>query len=231
MSGFGLVVGEAEVAEAARVAGDAGDELVVVLGGLVVLAGRALLAVDLVGEEVERAGVVPGPKSESSVSGKLGSISLRFLTFDLSQSFLSCSVVRQSTVEVLVGHDRDAVVGDLDLAVLDAALLADRDLLVVLDRARGVEMSVSPAQNFSKPPPVPDWPTVIWTFGCSSLNSSAAAWANGKTVEEPSIADRAATAPRCELARTLAPLRRVVSSSPHAATPSASDASEGEHRQ
>ena len=37
------------------------------------------------------------------------------------------------------------------------------------------EMSVSPAQNFSKPPPVPDWPTVIWTFGCSSLNSSAAA--------------------------------------------------------
>ena len=41
------------------------------------------------------------------------------------------------------------------------------------------EISVSPAQNFSKPPPVPDWPTVIWTPDCSSLKSSAAAWANG----------------------------------------------------
>ena len=49
-------------------------------------------------------------------------------------------------------------------------------------------MSVSPAQNFSKPPPVPDWPTVIFTSGFSSLKSSAAAWANGKTVEEPSMA-------------------------------------------
>ena len=40
--------------------------------------------------------------------------------------------------EVLVGHDGDAVVGDLDLFVLDAGLLADRGLLVVLDRTRGV---------------------------------------------------------------------------------------------
>ena len=48
-------------------------------------------------------------------------------------------------------------------------------------------MSVSPAQNFSKPPPVPDSPTVIFTSGLSSLNSSPAASANGKTVEEPSI--------------------------------------------
>ena len=50
------------------------------------------------------------------------------------------------------------------------------------------EMSVSPAQNFSKPPPVPDWPTVIFTFGFSVWNCSAAAWANGKTVLEPSMA-------------------------------------------
>jgi len=49
------------------------------------------------------------------------------------------------------------------------------------------EMSVSPAQNFSKPPPVPDSPTVIFTSGCSSLNSSAAACVNGNTVDEPSI--------------------------------------------
>ena len=44
----------------------------------------------------------------------------------------------QSILSVLVGHDGDAVVGDLDLLVRDAGLLADRDLLVVLDRTRGV---------------------------------------------------------------------------------------------
>ncbi len=41
-------------------------------------------------------------------------------------------------------------------------------------------MSVSPAQNFSKPPPVPDVPTVIFTSGFWAWNSSAAAWANGR---------------------------------------------------
>ena len=48
-------------------------------------------------------------------------------------------------------------------------------------------MSVSPAQNFSKPPPVPEVPTVIFTSGFSPWNCSAAAWANGPTVLEPSI--------------------------------------------
>ena len=49
------------------------------------------------------------------------------------------------------------------------------------------EMSVSPAQNFSKPPLVPAAPTVMFTSGLSWLNSSAAASANGCTVLEPSI--------------------------------------------
>ena len=71
-----LVVGEAEVAEAALVAGDAGDELVVVLGGLVVLAGHALLAVDLVGEEVERArSRCPARRGRAAASGSEGSTS------------------------------------------------------------------------------------------------------------------------------------------------------------
>ena len=47
-------------------------------------------------------------------------------------------------------------------------------------------MSVSPAQNFSKPPPVPEVPTVTLTPGCSSLKSSAAAVVSGATVLEPS---------------------------------------------
>ena len=48
-------------------------------------------------------------------------------------------------------------------------------------------MSVSPAQNFSKPPPVPEMPTVIFTSGFSSRNSSAAASVSGPTVLDPSI--------------------------------------------
>ncbi len=47
-------------------------------------------------------------------------------------------------------------------------------------------MSVSPVQNFSKPPPVPEVPTVTLTPGCSSLKSSAAAVVSGATVLEPS---------------------------------------------
>ena len=63
-----LVVGEAEVAEPAGLALDALDEHVVVLGGLVVLTGDALLTVDLLGEEVERAGVCARPEQLELVS-------------------------------------------------------------------------------------------------------------------------------------------------------------------
>ncbi len=47
-------------------------------------------------------------------------------------------------------------------------------------------MSVSPRQNFSKPPPVPDVPTVTFTPECCSWNSSAATVLSGATVLEPS---------------------------------------------
>ena len=47
-------------------------------------------------------------------------------------------------------------------------------------------MSVSPAQNFSKPPPVPLVPTETSTSGSCSLNSSPAAAVSGWTVDEPS---------------------------------------------
>ena len=55
-------------------------------------------------------------------------------------------------------------------------------------------MSVSPAQNFSKPPPVPAVPTVIFTSGFSAWNASWAAWAKGATVLEPSMAMEPETA-------------------------------------
>jgi len=49
-----------------------------------------------------------------------------------------------------------------------------------------LEISVSPAQNFLKPPPVPEVPTETLTLGFSALNSSPAAAASGATVDEPS---------------------------------------------
>ena len=114
------------------------------------------------------------------MSGSEGSTSLSDLIFEpLFQTFLSCVDGQAVDLEVLVGRDGDAVVGDLDLVVLDAALLADGASSSGLIGREASEMSVSPAQNFSKPPPVPDWPTEIFTSGLSSLKSSAAAWANG----------------------------------------------------
>src|SRR5688500_9041618 len=85
-------------------------------------------------------------------------------------------------------------------------------------------MSVSPAQNFSKPPPVPEVPTVICTSGCSSLNSSAAACANGATVDDPSmlILPESCSPPDSLCAADPPPAAVLVSSSsPQAVTPNA----------
>ena len=49
-------------------------------------------------------------------------------------------------------------------------------------------MSVSPRQNFLKPPPVPPMPTVTLMPLLAFWNSSAMASVIGNTVEEPSIA-------------------------------------------
>ncbi len=81
-------------------------------------------------------------------------------------------------------------------------------------------MSVSPAQNFSKPPLVPAAPTVMFTSGLSWLKSSAAASANGCTVLEPSIViepERPVTVPPPLVDEVV-----VLSSPPHAAAPRAS---------
>jgi hypothetical protein len=79
-----------------------------------------------------------------------------------------------------------------------------------------LEMSVSPRQNFLKPPPVPEMPTVTrtWPF-LAFWNSSARASAIGKTVLDPSMAmvlvwamaDEAKSAPS---AATLAKNRNVM---------------------
>ena len=56
-------------------------------------------------------------------------------------------------------HDGERVGGDLELGVLDTVLLADGDLSSSSIGREASEMSVSPAQKRSKPPPVPDSPT------------------------------------------------------------------------
>src|SRR6187397_303393 len=80
-------------------------------------------------------------------------------------------------------------------------------------------MSVSPAQNFSKPPPVPAVPTVTLTPGFAAWNSSAIASVRGPTVLDPSM--------RMEPDRSPLPAADDSSSLlPHAATPKASTATE-----
>ena len=80
-------------------------------------------------------------------------------------------------------------------------------------------MSVSPAQNFSKPPPVPDVPTETLTSGFSAMKRSATASVSGPTVLEPSmriVPESAAVSPPLVVSDASSPL------SPHALTPSAS---------
>ena len=78
-------------------------------------------------------------------------------------------------------------------------------------------MSVSPAQNRSKPPPVPDSPTLTRMLGFSSFSSSAAALLMGKTVEEPSTATEPdAPSP---VAALVWPPPQALSASPSAAMP------------
>ena len=131
---------------------------------------------------------MPGPKSSSFSSGKLGSTSFQELTLEPgSQIFFSCSVVRQSTksFSLLTTTVRASFATGISTysMPLSAQIGASSSSLIGREAS---EMSVSPAQNFSKPPPVPEVPTVTLTPACSSLKSSAAAVVSGATVLEPS---------------------------------------------
>ena len=109
---------------------------------------------------------VPGPNRLSSVSGSLGSISLRLLTLEpCSQSCFSCSVVMQSTLSsALVTTEMPSLATWTSFQETPSFLHIGTSSSSLIGREAS-EMSVSPAQNFSKPPPVPDVPTVILTSG------------------------------------------------------------------
>src|SRR5690606_916463 len=136
-----LEVGAPEVAETALGAGDRGHDVVVVLRGAVVLAARALLTVDLVGEVVEGAGVGARPGGGERLVREPGVDVLPALHLALGGRLPDLlELLHREALGpgvLLVHHDREGVGGDRQLGVGDALRLAG-GLLLVLDRPRGV---------------------------------------------------------------------------------------------
>ena len=134
-----LVVREAEVAEATPVAGDALDDDVVVLGRRIVGAARALLAVDRVREVVEGPGVGPGPvQGQRDVRERVVDlVPVLDLRPGLPDRVQLVGGDAGDPVVLRVDDVRESVGRDAELDVLDAVLLADRDLFLV-DLSRGV---------------------------------------------------------------------------------------------
>ncbi len=121
--------------------------------------------------------------------------------------------VAQSFVEV---DDVGERVGrDLELDVFDPVLLAQIAVSSSSIAREAFEMSVSSAQKRSKPPPVPEIPTVT-SPPPAAFQSSAALVVKGPTVLEPSA--------------VITPLVEE-SAPPHPAAASASCAHAGDHRQ
>ena len=131
---------------------------------------------------------VPAPNSSIFSSGKLLLTWFQLFTLDPgSQIFFSSAVVRQSA-QSFSGFTTTA----RPSFATWASPYSTPSFLQAATSSGSIgreasEMSVSPAQNFSKPPPVPEMPTVILTSGLSSRNSSAAASLSGPTVLDPSI--------------------------------------------
>jgi hypothetical protein len=130
---------------------------------------------------------VPGPKSLSGTFGNPERTSLQLSTFEpVSQIFFSSATVRQfahvfdlfATIEIpsfatVIASQRTP----LSRHFLCSEALIGRDAF---------ERSVSLLQKRSKPPPVPEMPTVTCTPLFFFWNISAAAVVSGPTVLEPS---------------------------------------------
>ena len=104
------------------------------------------------------------------------------------QIMLSWSTVRQSTKSFcgFTTTDRPSIATGSSMYSMPAA--AHRSTSFCLMGRDASEMTVSLAQNFLNPPPVPEMPTTARTLPpVRSPNSSATASVMGNTVEEPSI--------------------------------------------
>jgi hypothetical protein len=131
---------------------------------------------------------VPAPNSFICSSGKSERTSFQLSTFEpFCQIFFSSAVVRHSA-QSFWGLTTFA---SPSLATCTSSYFTPSFAQASFSSASierdASETSVSAAQNFSKPPPVPDTPTVILTSGFSSRKSSAAVSDRGPTVLEPSM--------------------------------------------
>src|ERR687897_530161 len=130
---------------------------------------------------------VPAPNSLSETSGKPGRMSFQLSTFEpVFHTFFSSAVVRH------VAHVFCGLIARVipSFATVKATHLmpfslhwAYSEALIALE---AFARSISPRQNFSKPPPVPEIPTVMRTFGWTFRYISAAEVVHGPTVLEPS---------------------------------------------
>ena len=139
---------------------------------------------------------VPGPEQLELSSGKDGSTSFQLVTLEPgSQIFFSCSVVRQSTQSLSLFTTTVsasfATWNSTGSIPASSQIVASSSLI----GREAFERSVSSRQNRSKPPPVPETPTVTWTPGSWPWNFSAAAVVYGPTVLEPSASIRPERSP------------------------------------
>jgi hypothetical protein len=122
----------------------------------------------------------PAPNSFSGASGQagltwfqLGDLALRGRLPHLLQ-FFDRQLLDEGVLRV--DHHGQRVEGDRQFDVLDAGGLAQASISFFRIGREASEMSVSPRQNFLKPPPVPEMPTVtLMAFFFAFWNSSATA--------------------------------------------------------
>src|SRR5688500_15122630 len=109
---------------------------------------------------------VPAPNSLSGTSGNPARMSFQLSTFEpVFQTFFSSAVVKH-VAQVFCGLIASvmpsfATVNATHLTPFSRHCAYSEDLIGREAFAR----SISPRQNFSKPPPVPEMPTVIRTLG------------------------------------------------------------------
>ena len=125
----------------------------------------------------------------SAISAGIPGTSPHFMILPAASAFhmiASCSVVTHcSGFAVFTTTDSAsfATVTKSNSIPFSAQSAASSSLI----KREAFEASVSPLQNFSKPPPVPEMLTETRTPGLTSMNNSAATSEAGPTVEEPSI--------------------------------------------
>ena len=132
---------------------------------------------------------VPGPKSLIGWSGKPERTSFQLFTFEPGSQIFFSSATERHVAQVFCWFTTTV---SASLATVNARqeptlLVLQACASVILIGRDASERSISPLQNRWKPPPVPEMPTVTFTFEAPAREkSSAAAVVYGPTVDDPS---------------------------------------------